>query len=69
MERQLSKLWNKGREFLGVGYPLIGGAMTWICDSRLVRAVGEAGAFGVLAAGNMPVEILEREVRAAAGRP
>jgi len=64
MERRLSKHWNKGREFLGVRYPLICGAMTWISDSRLVRTVGEAGAFGVLAAGNMPVEILEAEVKA-----
>jgi enoyl-[acyl-carrier protein] reductase II len=63
MERRLSKLWNKGREFLGVRYPLISGAMTWISDSRLVRTVGEAGAFGVLAAGNMPVENLEAEIR------
>jgi enoyl-[acyl-carrier protein] reductase II len=70
MERQLSKLWNKGREFLGVRYPLISGAMTWISDSRLVRTVGEAGAFGVLAAGNMPVENLEAEIRALqAARP
>jgi enoyl-[acyl-carrier protein] reductase II len=38
--------------------------MTWISDSRLVRTVGEAGAFGVLAAGNMPVENLEAEVKA-----
>jgi len=64
MERRLSKHWNKGREFLGVRYPLLCGAMTWISDSRLVRAVGEAGAFGVLAAGNMPVENLEAEVKA-----
>jgi enoyl-[acyl-carrier protein] reductase II len=64
MERHLSKLWDKGRKFLGVRYPLISGAMTWISDSRLVRTVGEAGAFGVLAAGNMPVEILGAEIEA-----
>lgn len=64
MEKRLSRYWNKGREFLGVRYPLISGAMTWISDSRLVRTVGEAGAFGVLAAGNMPVENLEAEVKA-----
>ncbi|MCJ7486449.1 MAG: nitronate monooxygenase, partial [Candidatus Aminicenantes bacterium] len=64
MEKRLSKHWNKGREFLGVRYPLLCGAMTWISDSRLVRTVGEAGAFGVLAAGNMPVENLEAEVKA-----
>ena len=64
MEKRLSRYWNKGREFLGVRYPLICGAMTWISDSRLVRTVGEAGAFGVLAAGNMSVENLEAEVKA-----
>ena len=64
MKRRLSKHWNKGREFLGVRYPLLCGAMTWISDSRLVRTVGEAGAFGVLAAGNMPMENLEAEVKA-----
>jgi enoyl-[acyl-carrier protein] reductase II len=64
MGRPLSKLWDKGREFLGVRYPLISGAMTWISDSRLVRTVGEAGAFGVLAAGNMPVEDLAAEIDA-----
>jgi enoyl-[acyl-carrier protein] reductase II len=63
MEKPLSKYWDKGRAFLGVRYPLISGAMTWISDSRLVRTVGEAGAFGVLAAGNMPVENLEAEIK------
>jgi len=55
--------WRRGRAFLGVEYPLISGAMTWISDSRLVRAVSDAGAFGVLAAGNMPVESLEQEIQ------
>ncbi len=64
MEHGLSKFWRKGQAFLGVRYPLISGAMTWISDSRLVRTVGEAGAFGVLAAGNMPVESLEAEILA-----
>jgi enoyl-[acyl-carrier protein] reductase II len=63
MEERLSKLWDRGRAFLGVRYPLISGAMTWISDAKLVRTVGEAGAFGVLAAGNMPVENLEAEIR------
>ncbi len=56
------KYWQRGQEFLGVRYPLIAGAMTWISDSSLVRAVSEAGAFAMLAAGNLPVETLTREV-------
>jgi enoyl-[acyl-carrier protein] reductase II len=63
MAKRPSKLWKRGADFLGVRYPLISGAMTWISDSRLVRTVGEAGAFGVLAAGNMPVGNLESEIR------
>lgn len=57
------KYWQRGRDFLGVDYPLIAGAMTWISDAGLVKAVADAGAFGVLAAGNMPPDVLEREVR------
>ena len=55
--------WRRGQEFLNVRYPLIAGAMTWISDAKLVRSVSDAGAFGFLAAGNLPSEILEREIR------
>ncbi len=58
------KYWQRGRAFLGVEYPLIAGAMTWISTSALVKAVADAGAFGVLAAGNLPVDVLEQEVKA-----
>lgn len=54
--------WERGREFLGVRYPIICGAMTWISDSGLVTAVSRAGAFGSLAAGNLPADKLEREI-------
>lgn len=57
------KYWQRGRDFLQVEYPLIAGAMTWISNASLVKAVGDAGAFGVLAAGNMPSAILEQEVK------
>jgi enoyl-[acyl-carrier protein] reductase II len=57
------KYWRRGRDFLNVQYPLIAGAMTWISTSALIKAVADAGAFGVLAAGNMPPDILEKEVR------
>ena len=56
------KFWEIGQKFLEVDYPLISGAMTWISNSNLVRAVSNAGGFGVLAAGNMPVTILENEI-------
>lgn len=52
----------RGREFLGVEYPIISGGMTWISNFELCRAVSAHGAFPVLAGGNMPPEIFEQEV-------
>lgn len=59
----LDGLWQVGRDFLGVRYPLMCGAMTWISDSTLVKAVGAQGGFGCLAAGNMPGEALAEEIQ------
>ena len=65
----LDGLWQEGRAFLGVRYPLMCGAMTWISDAALVKAVGAQGGFGCLAAGNMPGEALAAEIqKAAAGK-
>jgi enoyl-[acyl-carrier protein] reductase II len=52
----------KGRRFLGCELPIMCGAMTWVSDPKLVAAMGEAGGFGLLAGGNAPVEILEKEI-------
>lgn len=57
------KNWKRGQDFLGVEYPIISGAMTWISDSKLVKAVNDAGGLGVLAGGNMPPELLEKEIK------
>lgn len=57
------KYWKKGQEFLGVEYPIVSGAMTWISDSKLVKAVSDAGGLGVLAAGNMPVDMFCDEIK------
>ena len=38
------------------------GAMTWVSDPRLVSAVGNAGAFVLLAGGNTPVEVFARQI-------
>lgn len=56
------KFFARGREFLGVEYPIMCGAMTWVSDPKLVSAVGNAGGFGCLAAGNTPVDVLERQI-------
>jgi len=55
-------LFKTGREFLGCRYPVMCGAMSWVSDHKLVSAVGEAGAFGLLAGGNMPIEMLRDEI-------
>ena len=38
------------------------GAMTWVSDPKLVTAVGNAGGFGLLAGGNAPVDVLEKQI-------
>jgi enoyl-[acyl-carrier protein] reductase II len=58
----LDKLWQRGREFLGVQYPILGGAMSWISESKLVSAISNAGGFGVLAGGNMPQQMFKDEM-------
>jgi enoyl-[acyl-carrier protein] reductase II len=52
----------KGRAFLGVRYPLICGAMTWVSDPKLVSCVCNAGGFASLAGGNTPRETIEQQV-------
>ena len=61
-ERMFEKLTARGREFLGVEYPILGGAMSWISNSKLVSAISNAGGFGVLAGGNMPIDLFIKEV-------
>ena len=58
----LDKFWSKGKDFLGVKYPVICGAMTWISTYDLVKSVCDHGGFGVLAGGNMPPEMFEEEL-------
>jgi enoyl-[acyl-carrier protein] reductase II len=52
----------RGREFLGVRYPIISGGMTWVSNFQLVKAVSDCGGFPVFAGGNMPPAIFETEV-------
>ncbi|HEY3488776.1 MAG TPA: nitronate monooxygenase family protein [Candidatus Deferrimicrobiaceae bacterium] len=58
----LPKAWKRGTDFLGVRYAILCGGMTWVSESSLVSAISNAGGFGVLAAGNMPPELLEKEI-------
>jgi enoyl-[acyl-carrier protein] reductase II len=38
------------------------GAMTWVSDPQLVSAIGNAGGFGLLAGGNTPIDVFERQI-------
>ncbi|UCB45745.1 MAG: nitronate monooxygenase [Spirochaetota bacterium] len=58
----IERVWKKGKDFLGVDYPIIAGGMTWISNYELVKAVSDNKAFGVLASGNMPPDLFEEEV-------
>lgn len=60
---RLGRVFARGAEFLGVEVPIMCGAMTWISEANLVSLMSNLGAFGSLAAGNMPPELFEAEVR------
>ncbi|MBC6497228.1 MAG: nitronate monooxygenase [Alphaproteobacteria bacterium GM7ARS4] len=57
------KNWRRGANYLGVRYPIISGAMTWVSECHLVAAVSNAGGFGMLAAGAMNASQLREEVK------
>ena len=59
---RLEKLWGRGRALLGVQYPIMCGAMTWVSEPILVAAVCNAGAFASLACGNTPPKDLEEQI-------
>lgn len=59
----LSHLWKKGTDFLGVKHAILGGAMTWVSDRYLVSALSNSGAFGVIACGAMPPDLLRAEIK------
>ncbi|MBR2723382.1 MAG: nitronate monooxygenase [Lentisphaeria bacterium] len=55
---KITKLMKRGSDFLGVKYPILCGAMTWISEPKLVSAVSNHGCFGCLAGGNAPTDVL-----------
>ena len=58
----IDRFFKAGREFLGCQYPIMCGAMTWVSDPKLVSTIGNAGGFGLLAGGNTPVDIFEKQI-------
>lgn len=59
---RLEKLWQRGTEFLGSEYAILGGAMTWVSDRNLVSAISNGGGFGVIACGGMGPDLLAQEI-------
>ena len=71
-ERTLQRLWQRGCEFLGTRYALMGGAMSWVSERHLVAAISNAGGFGVIANGSMSPDLLRAEIqgtKALTGKP
>jgi enoyl-[acyl-carrier protein] reductase II len=58
----LNRIWKRGTDFLGVKYSILCGAMSWVSESNLVAAVSNSGGFGIIAAANMPGDILAAEI-------
>ena len=50
-------------QWLGIRYPLIQGGMAWVSEAKLAAAVSNAGALGVIAAGNAPGDWLEDQIK------
>ena len=62
--KNLSSLMQRGCEFLGTDYAILGGAMSWVSERNLVSAMSNAGMFGVIACGSMTPDLLEKEIAA-----
>jgi enoyl-[acyl-carrier protein] reductase II len=61
---KLNSLMQRGCAFLGSDVAIMAGAMSWISERHLVSAMSNAGGFGVIAAGAMPPDILDAEIKA-----
>jgi enoyl-[acyl-carrier protein] reductase II len=61
---ELTRLFARGTSFLGSEFAIMGGAMSWVSERRLVSAISNAGGFGVIACGSMMPERLAEEIAA-----
>ena len=69
---ELDRLQDRGARFLGSRTAIMGGAMSWVSERRLVSAISNAGGFGVIAGGAMPPDLLAAEIagtQALTGQP
>lgn len=49
-------------DILDIKYPIFQGGMAWVATAKLAAAVSNAGGLGLIAAGNAPADIVEREI-------
>lgn len=54
---------NKVCNVLKIKYPIIQGGMAWVADANLASAVSNAGGLGIIAAGNAPREVIQKEIK------
>lgn len=52
-------------KILNIKYPILQGGMAWVATAELAAGVSEAGGLGIIAAGNAPGEIVEKEIHKA----
>jgi len=52
-------------DLLGIRYPIIQGGMAWVATAELAAAVSEAGGLGIIGAGNMPADLVRKEIQKA----
>ncbi|MEM8827229.1 MAG: nitronate monooxygenase, partial [Pseudomonadota bacterium] len=52
----------RGADFLGSSYAIMGGAMSWVSERNLVAAISNAGGFGMIACGAMEPDMLAAEI-------
>lgn len=52
----------KVTKLLGIKHPVFQGGMAWVSNAGLAAAVSNAGGLGIIAAGNAPAEIVEKEI-------
>jgi enoyl-[acyl-carrier protein] reductase II len=61
-QARLKELMQRGTDFLGCDYAVLGGAMSWVSERNLVSAISNAGGFGVIACGAMTPDLLDTEI-------
>ena len=54
---------NRVTELTGIRYPVFQGGMAWVAEARLAAAVSNGGGLGIIAAANVPPDLLDQQLR------